>query len=367
MKDQTDGVQDPYRPQDADIRMTEEFLKLREEMAALHKEYTSLRYDDLRTSVITGLRSGFMEHMSDSVSENIRSASGNSGCPYRQTCPAEAEKTITEALDCFSAGDTEKARMMLDGLKELIVGSCSPCLDKNCSAHIRYILTYVNDMVCLFDRLSGSPAAESGTDRLTGPVPEKEDAEMKNNDGPGPEALRLLPEDRDLSEKAESLITPLASARRLEIMGLLSENEKTFSDISRKTGLRTGHLQFHLRILEKGSYIENDRKTKTYRLTEKGRTAAGFIVGFMKETDLLRRDFRKLIFCDGISGNRSSATGFPETDDDASATETVLSLRRHGTVHESRAQDPAFQGVYHEKSIDLIRKPEKTRQFRSSL
>ena len=179
--------------------------------------------------------------------------------------------------------------MMLDGLKELIVGSCSPCLDKNCSAHIRYILTYVNDMVCLFDRLSGSPAAESETGRPTGPVPKKEDAE-KQEGIPGPEALHLLPEDRTLSEKAESLIAPLANARRLEIMGLLSENEKTFSDISRKTGLRTGHLQFHLRILEKGSYIENDKKTKTYRLTEKGRTAAGFIVGFMKETDLLRRD-----------------------------------------------------------------------------
>lgn len=91
-------------------------------------------------------------------------------------------------------------------------------------------------------------------------------------------------------EECSEVLFSLSNPHRLTLMMLLKEEEKSFSDLSSKTGLRTGHLQFHLRtLLEKGLIEKEERGI--YRLNSCGHVALDYLANF--QSFICRMDERE--------------------------------------------------------------------------
>ena len=68
-------------------------------------------------------------------------------------------------------------------------------------------------------------------------------------------------------------LVPLAHSARISILSSLSQGSLAFMEMSHKVGLRTGHLQFHLKTLMNAGLVEKEGTRGHYRMTEKGRKA----------------------------------------------------------------------------------------------
>ena len=87
-----------------------------------------------------------------------------------------------------------------------------------------------------------------------------------DQDFPKIEVLAHIPAD----EIVVSYIEPLANRHRFLIVCLLAEGPTTFSELSKKTGLRSGNLIFHLKKLQESDCITQHYERGDYILTQKG-------------------------------------------------------------------------------------------------
>jgi len=79
-------------------------------------------------------------------------------------------------------------------------------------------------------------------------------------------------------EKAADLIRPLAHAERVRILKKLRENGKYFTELMDKTGLSQSPLTFHLSMLEKAGYVDQEFARGRYLITTLGTEALRLIV-----------------------------------------------------------------------------------------
>ncbi|MCL7413953.1 MAG: winged helix-turn-helix domain-containing protein [ANME-2 cluster archaeon] len=80
------------------------------------------------------------------------------------------------------------------------------------------------------------------------------------------EDILALPEDSIVSE----ILEPLSNKQRLQIMKAVVVETRTFSELSRLTGLRGGNLLFHLQKLVYGEMILQRHERGDYMITDKG-------------------------------------------------------------------------------------------------
>jgi len=80
------------------------------------------------------------------------------------------------------------------------------------------------------------------------------------------ESMKDLPEENIVTE----ILEPLSNKQRLQMLKALSAETKTFSALSRLTGLRGGNLLFHLQKLQDGGMILQRHERGDYMITEKG-------------------------------------------------------------------------------------------------
>ncbi|MFX1582523.1 MAG: ArsR/SmtB family transcription factor [Promethearchaeota archaeon] len=82
------------------------------------------------------------------------------------------------------------------------------------------------------------------------------------------ERVRRVP-----AEDAEKLLSPLASAERIEILYLLAEQPRYHQDLMDLSGLKPGTLPHHLKQLEEAGYVTQERVRGRYLITIPGRMA----------------------------------------------------------------------------------------------
>ncbi|TFG28307.1 MAG: ArsR family transcriptional regulator [Promethearchaeota archaeon] len=85
-------------------------------------------------------------------------------------------------------------------------------------------------------------------------------------------------------EELNDLLTPLSNAVRLKILNTLSKGGKNYSQLEEATGIKAGHLLFHIDKLKEVEYIIQENKK--YLITMKGRKALNLISGLGKELSL---------------------------------------------------------------------------------
>lgn len=92
-------------------------------------------------------------------------------------------------------------------------------------------------------------------------------------------AVRSLPEEEAAALFGDALASPV----RIQVIKALYDDGRTFTDLSKLTGLRGGNLLFHLEKLMKSGIIQQKGDRGEYRITYRGFELAG------AAADLFRR------------------------------------------------------------------------------
>ncbi|HSV42468.1 MAG TPA: winged helix-turn-helix domain-containing protein, partial [Methanomassiliicoccales archaeon] len=82
--------------------------------------------------------------------------------------------------------------------------------------------------------------------------------------------LRELIRQMDEEMIVKEVVDPLSNPLRLEIMKLMLDGSRSYTDLSVKTGLKGGNLLFHLQKLVTTGMISQNQERGDYALTEKG-------------------------------------------------------------------------------------------------
>lgn len=86
-------------------------------------------------------------------------------------------------------------------------------------------------------------------------------------------------------ERVEATLAPLSNGIRIALLQHLAREDDGLAAMARALGLQKGHLQFHLRSLLHGWYIDYDRKSRLYALSARGRRALDGLGRLMDELE----------------------------------------------------------------------------------
>ena len=89
-------------------------------------------------------------------------------------------------------------------------------------------------------------------------------------------------------ELAEHLLSPLANAKRVQILLLLHFESCRLAELSKRLDLKKGHIQFHLKALMQVGYIHFDRKSYLYNITPRGTVALDGLKKLVMDLDRIR-------------------------------------------------------------------------------
>lgn len=231
--------------------IAKELESLRNGLESLGDRFLRVRYEDFKADFNREINRILGEESQKFFEAEMCKLDVDSSCSRKSACVQRLRQTIEDTVSALNRDELDSALKMLDDTETFIAGRESPCLDSKCSSLALEILRRIRALLHISGNLrsrlaSGEPARSEGIE---------------------PSGATLPP------EETERLLSPLASARRLGILSLLSLKERSFSEISDALGLKTGHLQFHLRTLREGSYVRVDRRSRLYSITPRGMIA----------------------------------------------------------------------------------------------
>ncbi|QLH75546.1 MAG: ArsR family transcriptional regulator [Methanomassiliicoccales archaeon] len=221
-----------------------------ERLEALHKDIKELncmiseaKGDGFRNII----QSKMVELMSETNMERMRSnldaLVASSECPNRKACLEKIRDALALSVSRYKNDDFEGAMLSIKELEGILCSNSSPCKDSACSSIAQNLLRDT---------------------KLTMEISEK----IKANIGPSVQ--------RDVADDPEGIaraLDPLSYPVRVRILLKLDAGESSFSDLSSSLGLRTGHLQHHLRPLCDAGYVSKARGRGRYAITVRGRKA----------------------------------------------------------------------------------------------
>lgn len=227
----------------------------REELHSIKEEVTSLRNDFSRflqranqqhiEGIIGEMRKSFMKPMVDYLCEDASERMHTrmtAECGMRDFCEKSFRELFQETAGLVGRGkvEAETIKLYRNRLEELKKETKSP----NCSKCFSEATNLFEKQVKLMRSLQ---------------IYEERDEDKKI----------------DISEiEPEKLVTevcePVANRQRLLMLKALSGESKTFSELSKLTGLRGGNLLFHLqKLLETGMVLQRNERGD-YIITRKG-------------------------------------------------------------------------------------------------
>jgi DNA-binding HxlR family transcriptional regulator len=226
-----------------------ELRSLRSDIGEYSDRLVQLRLEDFKSAFVAQMRDVLAEEGRRTIGSGLSQAGQSSGCSLKAVCHKEIESKIEEAIEMVKRDDQGGAMDILDGIETTICSDSSPCLDGGCSTKALDTIHDVKALLSAYFTLR--PKLLQG----------------------GRETVRIQDEMHGVeftSEDVERAIAPLSNSWRITILRMLSQNERTMSEIGKALNMKTGHLQFHMRALKDAGYIASDRRRRTYSITEKG-------------------------------------------------------------------------------------------------
>jgi len=102
------------------------------------------------------------------------------------------------------------------------------------------------------------------------------------------EELQISDTDLELTEEnveeLNDLLTPLSNVMRLKILKNLNKGGKFYTQLEEQTGIKAGHLLFHVEKLKDAGYVI--QKDKKYLISLKGKKVLNYIATLNKELSL---------------------------------------------------------------------------------
>jgi len=236
-------------------KMTEEALmkelrSLRSDIDQMNDRVVRLRYGDFKEIFVEQMRLTLGQEGRKSYETNLARMDGSSRCGQKGPCMSKLQGSMDLVMEHLDAGEVDEALQVLDATEKLLCGPTSPCLDDLCSSSAIETVQKVRMLLSFYQGL-GQRLNASSLDI----------------------SKRSHAKEVATPEAVEAALSPLSNSWRLKIMLMLKEGGRSLSEISRSLGMRTGHLQFHIRSLRDAGYITSDKRTKAYSLTNKGEKA----------------------------------------------------------------------------------------------
>jgi predicted transcriptional regulator len=218
---------------------------LRVEMDALGQEMKRTSLEKMRSDMDGFIMDALSENGRDRMEKELKKLRGGSTCGYRDDCLETVSKVASEAMATYVAGDTERALAIITALEEKIEGIASPCGDAGCSSDCLRLMEDVRERIAFSQKLR--MAASDGS--------------------PQPAGVQVSAQDVYHS------LDPLSHPARVEVLMILSGGDLSFTEVSKKVNLRTGHLQYHMKSLMDAGYVSRRVSRGPFSLTKKGSIA----------------------------------------------------------------------------------------------
>jgi len=234
---------------DTDFYYKEELHSIREEVVSLRNEFSRFlqRANQQHIDGMLGeMKKNFMKPMVDYLCEDVNERMQSQmtrNCKTRELCETAFKDILQETAGLVGRGkvDAGTVRMYRDKLEELKKEAKTP----QCSRCFSEASNLLEKQVKLMRSL-----------QIYG------DREEKGEKGD----ISAIEPDRIVSEVCE----PIANKQRLLMLKALSGENKTFSELSKLTGLRGGNLLFHLqKLLDTGMVLQRSERGD-YIITRKG-------------------------------------------------------------------------------------------------
>ncbi|WP_410509951.1 winged helix-turn-helix domain-containing protein [Methanosarcina hadiensis] len=235
--------------EDSDACYIEELHSIREEVVSLRNDFSRFlqRANQQHIdSMLAEMRKGFMKPMVDYLCEDASERMDSQmtrDCGMREFCEATFKELLQETAGLVGrprveAGTVRMYREKLEELrKEAKTSDCNRCFSEASN---------------LFEKQV----------KLMRSLQIYEDREEKEEKGD----ISSIEPEKLVSEVCE----PVANRQRLLMLKALSGESKTFSELSKLTGLRGGNLLFHLqKLLDTGMVLQRSERGD-YIITRKG-------------------------------------------------------------------------------------------------
>jgi DNA-binding transcriptional ArsR family regulator len=241
--------------------------ELRKSVEAFNETLDRVRYDDFKMAFYEQIQALFGRHSRTLFDSGMEAMDEFSSCTHKKECMENLERTRREVFAAFQRDDMPGAVMVLEDEEACLTYDRSMCTDQRCSRFTLDTLRQIKALFSISDNLKFRNYIQ----------PETSYTRFTSN---GRIATRMETEKEELtSAEVADIVSTLAHPWRLEILKLLSQNEQSFSDISSALNLKTGHLQFHLKVLRENGFIKNNARRRMYSITLKGTTALDGITG----------------------------------------------------------------------------------------
>ncbi|WP_440955906.1 winged helix-turn-helix domain-containing protein [Methanosarcina sp. Mfa9] len=244
-----ENVPDYFLKYDVESSYFEELHSIKEEVASLRNEFSRFlqRANQQHIEVmLTEMRKNFMKPMVDYICEDANERMHDNmtrDCGMREFCETAFRDFMQETAGLIGRGkvDSETVKQYRSRLEELRkeakTPQCSKCFSEATSLFEKQV-KLMRSLQIYEDR--------------------GEEAEKGN--------ISEMPPEKLVSEICE----PIANKQRLLMLKALSGESKTFSELSKLTGLRGGNLLFHLqKLLDTGMILQRSERGD-YIITRKG-------------------------------------------------------------------------------------------------
>jgi DNA-binding transcriptional ArsR family regulator len=233
-----------------DDAVLREILELKKDLGSYNDRLIELRYQDFKSAFTDQMRQIVSEEGLRSFDLGLQTMDSKSDCASRTDCMKLLSSVIESSIQALNQDDLGKAMAILEDAERTVVCKIEKCPDKACSTAAGESIRKAKAVLMVYRRLTGEMSSRKTVI-----------------------ALAASPSGEVTPEQVEDALSPLANARRIEILRLLSAGDRSLSDISKELKLKTGHLLFHIKALKEAGLVSQDRRTKQYRLTGKGAAA----------------------------------------------------------------------------------------------
>lgn len=229
---------------------------LEQDFDALRAATLASREKEYRRLVLKQVQGVFDEFSKNEVADRIECMDRIYDCSKRKFCKNLIRSKVEAAGLAYMSGDHGRSMALLDEIEDKARGVGSDCESGRCHTYALALISEIRTVLTLAIRI------------------EKKAGEIVPDAAP----MQAPPLD---SAVVSGALAPLAHPARIDILANLEKGEMGFSELSKELDLRTGHLQFHLKTLEKGGYVRRERKGGKYRISLQGVTALEGLRGFM--------------------------------------------------------------------------------------
>lgn len=226
---------------------------LRKELQRLDRRLQDVRYEDFKKIAVAQIQLTLAEYYWQFIESGLHEMDCFSTCELRNECKRDLRGMMYEVVMDFIDDDLEDALGRLEEIEFLISGEDSPCRSEECRTHTMDLIRTMKLLFTLSRHIRTKMNREAEEEPVKCSLP---------------------------SEEISRMIFPLSHPLRIEILRVLRSGEKNFSEISKILEIKTGHLQFHLRLLQGEGYIKKSKSRGRYLLTPKGSVALELLTVF---------------------------------------------------------------------------------------